>query len=192
MPPVNSTQSLTPWSRVLPEKLTSFQPVKKFLSILWNPKVHYRSNKCPPPLLILSQLDPVYPHPTSWLSILILSSPLFLGLPSGLLHSGFPTKTIFTPLLPHTCYMPRPSHSSRFYHPYNIPPANTEKKSCWGPAAGVVVFLNMRISSLSRESNHDISFFWPLSWLLYSISSPGSHSVLELMGSEHERRIQVI
>jgi hypothetical protein len=35
------------------------------------------------------------------------------------LPSGFPTKTMYTPL-PHRGYMPRPSHSSRFGHPNNI------------------------------------------------------------------------
>jgi hypothetical protein len=65
--------------------------------ILWGPKVHYSIHKCPPPVPILSQINPVHaPHPTSWRSILILSSHLSLGLPSGLLPSGFPIKTLYT------------------------------------------------------------------------------------------------
>jgi len=64
-----------------------------------------------------SSIQSIPPHPTSWRSILILSSHLRLGLPSGLFPSGFPTTTLYTPLLsPHTCYMPR---QSRFDHPNN-------------------------------------------------------------------------
>ena len=39
------------------------------------------------------------PHPTSWIFILILYSHLCLGIPSGLFHSGFPTKILYAPFL---------------------------------------------------------------------------------------------
>ena len=45
-----------------------------------------------------SPIQSIYPHPTSWRSILILSTHLRLGLPSSLLPSGFPRKTLYTPL----------------------------------------------------------------------------------------------
>ena len=38
------------------------------------------------------------PLPTSWRSVLRLSSHLRLGLPSGLFPSGFPTRTLCTPV----------------------------------------------------------------------------------------------
>ena len=76
-----------------------FSASQEIPHISWNPKVHYHTHKCPPPFPILSQLDPVHiPHPTSLRSTLILSSHLRLGLPSGLLPSGFPTKTMYKPL----------------------------------------------------------------------------------------------
>jgi hypothetical protein len=37
------------------------------------------------------------PHPTSLISILMLSFHLRLGLPSGFFPSGFPTKTLYAP-----------------------------------------------------------------------------------------------
>jgi hypothetical protein len=96
------TYFLTPWSRVLLEKVTGSQVVKKIPRILWNPKVHYRFHNRPPPVPVLSQLDPVHtPHPTSWRSILILLSHLRLGLPSGPFSSVFPTRNLYTPLLSH-------------------------------------------------------------------------------------------
>ena len=51
--------------------------------------------------LSLSWTSPIqssYPNPTSWNSIVIISSHLLLGLPSDLFPSGFPTSNLYTPL----------------------------------------------------------------------------------------------
>ena len=63
------TYLLTPWSRVLLEKLTGFAANQEIPRILWNPKVHYRTHKCPPPVPILSQLHPVPTTPSHFLKI---------------------------------------------------------------------------------------------------------------------------
>jgi len=89
---------LTSWSRVLLEKLTGSAASQKIPRTLWNPKVHHRIHKYPPSVPILSQLYPVSTPPTSRRSILILSSHLRLGLPNVLFPSGFPTRTLCTPL----------------------------------------------------------------------------------------------
>ena len=90
---------LTPWCRVLLEKLTGLQLAKKFPAfhgtrrfITALTSVRHLS------LSWASPIQSIYTHPTSWRSILILSTHLCLGLPSGLLPSGFPTKTLYTPL----------------------------------------------------------------------------------------------
>ena len=76
-----------------------FAASQEILRISRNPNVHYHTHKCPPPVSILGQSNPVH-IPTSHLlrSILILSTHLRLGLPSVLLPSGFPTNTLYTPL----------------------------------------------------------------------------------------------
>ena len=104
---------LTPWFRVLLEKLTGLQLVKKFPAFHGTRKfitaltsVRHLS------LSWASPIHSIYPHPTSWRSILILSTHLRLGLPSGLLPSDFPTKTLYTPS-PHP-YVPHAQPISFF------------------------------------------------------------------------------
>ena len=93
------TYSLTPRSRVL-EKLTGSQLVKKFPAFYatWRfitafTSAHHLS------LSWARSVQSMPPHSTSWRTILIFSSHLRVGLPSGLFPSGFPTKTLYLPLL---------------------------------------------------------------------------------------------
>ena len=104
------TYLLTPRCRVLLEKLTGLQLVKNFpafhgtgrfitaltsvqhLSVSW-----------------ASPIQSIYPDPTSWRSILILSAHLRLGLPRDLFSSVFPTKTVFVPS-PHIYRATCPTH----------------------------------------------------------------------------------
>ena len=101
------TYLLTPWCRVLLEQLTGLQLVKKFPAFHGNRRfITALTNVRHLSLSWASPIQSIYPHPTSWRSILILPTHLRLGLPnglpiglpSGLLPSRFPTKALYTPL----------------------------------------------------------------------------------------------
>ena len=112
---------LTPWCRVLLEKLTGLQLVKKFPAFHGTRRfITALTSLRHPSLSWASPIQSIYPHPTSWRSILILSTHLRLGIPSGLFSPVSPPTPYTPPLLTHTGHMPSPSHSSRFYHPHNI------------------------------------------------------------------------
>ena len=103
-PPIFITYLLTPWCRVLLEKLTGLQLVKKFHAFHGTRKfitaltsVRHLS------LSWASPIQSIYPHPTSWRSILILITHLSLGLPCGLFPSSFLTKTLYTLLSSPVC-----------------------------------------------------------------------------------------
>ena len=87
---------------ILFEKLTGLQVVKKFSAFHGTPRfiTALTSVRCLS-LSWASPIQPIYPHSTSWRSVLILSTHLRLGLPSGLFSSGFPTKTLYTPSHPY-------------------------------------------------------------------------------------------
>ena len=76
----------------LAKKFPAFHGTRKFITALTT--VRHLS------LSWTSPIQSIYPYPTPWRSILILSTHLRLGLPSSLLPSGFPTRTNKHPCTP--------------------------------------------------------------------------------------------
>ena len=90
---------LTPWCRVLLEQITGLQLVKKFPAFHGTRRfITALTSVRQLSLSWASPIQSIYPHSTYCRSILILSTHLRLGLPSGLFPSSFPTKTLYTSL----------------------------------------------------------------------------------------------
>jgi len=111
------THLLTPCSRVLLEKLTSSQLVKKFLTfcgtwmfITMATKAHHM------PLSWARSNQSMPSNSTSWRSILISISHLHQGFPSGLLTSVYPPKPCMH--LYSVSYVLHASQLSKLFHPF--------------------------------------------------------------------------
>jgi hypothetical protein len=108
---INVITYLRSWA--LPEKLPNVQPFRKFLAILRNPKVHHRVHKSPPLVPILRQFDPVPAIPSYLSKIRFYYCPptyILVFLVVSFLLAFPPMSYIYIPRLPHSCYMPCPSH----------------------------------------------------------------------------------
>jgi len=92
----------------LVKKFPAFHGTRRFITALTS--VRHLSLSWARPI------QSIYPHPTSWRSILILSTHRRLGLPSGLLPSVFPSKT----LLPYTnLKLVRQPRNARLHHSHD-------------------------------------------------------------------------
>ena len=103
------------------QEANRFSARQEIPSIVWNPKVHYRTHKSQSPVSILTRAIQSIPQShflMIYLNIILSSMPesskwyLFLKFP----HQS----PVYTSPLTYTCYMHYPSHSSWFVHPNNI------------------------------------------------------------------------
>ena len=100
-----------------------FSVSQEISRILLSPKVHFHIHKCPPPVLILNQIDPVHAPPPShflniYINIILPSTP---GSYKSSISLRFPhQKPVYTSSLPHTYYMLHFEHHPLVYLLWNI------------------------------------------------------------------------
>jgi hypothetical protein len=114
--------ALTTRRRVLAIKLTGPQQGRISPQILWNPMVHYPFRRAHQ--LSLSRARsirptlPSYSLKTPHFHIILATTPKSF---TWSLSVRFPYQnSVSIPLIHHTCHMPSPSHTHRFYHPSGI------------------------------------------------------------------------
>ena len=94
------TYFLTLWRKVLLEKLTGSQLVKKFPAFYGARRFITPITSTRHPFLSWARfIQSITPHHISWRFFLTLQSRLCLGFPSGLFPSDLPTKTLYATLL---------------------------------------------------------------------------------------------
>ena len=87
-----------------------FSASQEIPHILWNPTVHYSIDNSPPPIPILSQINPVLIIPSCFLKI----HPIYAQVFQAVLSLRSPHQTPVSICLPSYVLHARPSHSSRF------------------------------------------------------------------------------
>jgi len=128
-----TVKQLTPWLKVLLDKLTVPHPIKKspkcygiwrFITVLTT--AHHLSISC------ARWIQSTSSQHMSLKFILILFSRLWSGFPNGLFLSGFSTKTmyVYTSSFSHMCHMPRQSHTPWFGQSDSLIFIE-EYRSCW-------------------------------------------------------------
>ena len=115
-----SVVELTACSTALAEQLTVPQLLKKFPALYGTRMFIIAFTKARHPSLSWVRSSQTAPASHSFEIHFILSYHLLLGFPNGPFSQVPHQNPVCTFPVSHTCYMPRPSHSSRFDNPNNI------------------------------------------------------------------------
>ena len=136
------TYLLAPRSGVLLEKLTGPQLVKKFPAFYGTGRfITAFTSARHPSLSWARSIQSMPSHPTSWRSILILSSHLRLGLQSGFSPRSLHQRPVYTSTLPHTCCMPPTSFFSSWS------PQKIISEECKSLTSSLCSFLHSLVTS---------------------------------------------